>query len=274
MEGAVDKEIQKLVLSYLPVVKKCAFGNECNGNGFLGENNFSAFPVLPVEKENISCDKCAVKVVGRRERYIDEWEREYEENKKRGNCAYCGGNSFSVSFSHDKETGKLKTLSKYGECCSMFCSYKCNDQWSKVLSHQFDETPEYGSLEMDTLLVILSRKSKLKPIPDLFEFSKKVFVDKFYKGDDGPINPGMTIGMAIQEDATWEQGLAGWYLTLRIIQQKRDELGDNIPKDKQNEFVNVCRDTVMKRFPEAWYYITEYFHKSPSAPWNRSKTSS
>ena len=54
MEGTVDKEIQELVLSDLPVVKKCAFGNECNGNGFLGENNFSAFPVLPVEKENIS----------------------------------------------------------------------------------------------------------------------------------------------------------------------------------------------------------------------------
>ena len=112
--------------------------------------------------------------------------------------------------------------------------------------------------------------NNIKPIKNLLEFSKKIFSQKYYKGKDGPINICMTISMAISEDSTWEQYLAGWNLTLNMIKKSKCESIKNIPNNDKDIILSKLKENIIEKYPIIEYHIDYYFHNHPNAPWNKN----
>ena len=104
----------------------CSFGSKCKGDGTTFNGGWSAFPAIKRKNDNNpirSCHTCADIVIEARKKYINDNFKIFQETGKnipREGCAYCGGNSFTVSC----KTG----LSTHGEYCSTGCQMMCLNQ--------------------------------------------------------------------------------------------------------------------------------------------------
>jgi hypothetical protein len=120
----------------------------------------------------------------------------------------------------------------------------------------------YGDPRLGEYLQYSAGTHGWTPVENMTRQCMETFKTKF--GGDSGMYLGQTLGMAVAEDATQEQALAGYILSFHLTAQLSRQMEAYVPRAAQVEVLGQCYEHVANKFPWAFYQIENYFNNHPS----------
>ena len=119
----------------------------------------------------------------------------------------------------------------------------------------------FGSLGMENLLNKIAEINNWKPITNLLDFCKNIYINKFGKGR---ITIGDTIAFTINPKSSQDECLTGFYLTFTMIYQLSSKLNkESVKLEDQMTILQELYNKIIEKYPFTEYQMKYFYHTHP-----------